>query len=190
MDDDGSGWHGVLLELWSSEVRDAVVHRLEDAAVGRHGWFVRVFSDPDGAPGGLTETVHALILAGIRDETGADLEALGSQAAWECYEQVWERLAQRWHDGGALARVRLGEEPEVVRALLALPTEAAACAAADVGSGTVQPLWLRGRLRIDARGLRHYLQLDGGLAPVEVVAASRRILAALEPDPPPRDTGR
>lgn len=190
MDDDGSGWHGVLLELWSNDVRDAVVDRLEHAAVGRHGWFVRVFDDPDRAPGGLTETVHALILAAIRDETGADLEALGSQSAWECYEQVWDRLAARWHDGGRLACVRLGEEPNVVRALRSLPSEAAACAAADVAGGNVEPLWLRGRLRIDAQGLRHYLQLDGGLAPVEVAAAARRILAALEPEPPRRDAAR
>ncbi len=181
MDDDGSGWHGVLLELWSTEVRDAVVRRLEDAAVGRHGWFVQVFSDPDQADGGLTETVHALVLAAIRDETGADLESLGSQAAWDCYEQVWDRLAERWADGGRLSRVRLGEEPAVVRALHDLPVEAAVCAGADVRGARPEPLWLRGRLCIDERGLRHYLGLDGGVTPAPARAAADHILAALDP---------
>ncbi len=179
MDDDGTGWNDVLLALWSPEVRTAVVARLERAAVGRHGWFARVFADPDGVTPAVTETVHALVLAAIRDETGADLEALGSQAAWECYEEVWAALRERWHDGGELAVVALGREPEVVRALRRLPPEAAASAAADVSGPVAEPLWVRGRLRIDETGLRRYLQLDGGLVPPEVHAAATRILAAL-----------
>lgn len=180
MDDDGSGWHHVLLALWSDDVRDAVVARLERSCVGRHGWFARVFATPDDAGIPLTETVHALVLAAIRDETGADLEELGSQAAWDCYEAVWDALAARWQDGGLLAYVTLGEEPQVVRELRALPVEAAAAAAADVSGPVPEPLWLRGRLRIDADGLRHHLQLDGGPVPPEVEVHARRILASLE----------
>lgn len=180
MDDDGSGWHHVLVGLWTDDVRDAVVMRLERSCVGRLGWFVRVFAAPDRDPGPLTETVHALVLAAIRDETGADLEELGSQAAWECYEEVWTALAGRWHDGGTLAYVTLGAEPVVVRALRELPAEAAAAAGADVSGPVPEPLWVRGRLRIDAAGLRHHLEIDGGVAPSDVRELAERILGSLD----------
>jgi hypothetical protein len=174
--DDESGWNEVLLEVWSDDLRDQVVARIESLAVGRHGWLVRVFSDPEGVAGGLTETVHAIVLAAIRDETGADLEELGSQAAWECYEQVWDRLAERWAEGGDLAVVPLGLEPDIVRLIHRLPLEGAVAAAADVSGDRPDPLWLRGRLRVDLAGLRAYLQLDGGRAPAEVHAAVTAIL--------------
>lgn len=174
--DDESGWNEVLLEVWSEDLRDQVVARIESIAVGRHGWLVRVFSDPEGVAGGLTETVHAIVLAAIRDETGADLEELGSQAAWECYEQVWDRLAVRWADGGELAIVPLGAEPDVVRLIQLLPTEGAVAAGADISGDQPDPLWLRGRLRVDLAGLRAYLQLDGGRAPADVHATVTGIL--------------
>lgn len=177
--DDESGWNEVLLGVWSEDLRDQVVARIESVAVGRHGWLVRVFSDPEGVAGGLTETVHAIVLAAIRDETGADLEELGSQAAWECYEQVWDHLAGRWADGGRLAVVPLGSEPEVVRLIHRLPMEGAVAAAADVSGEHWDPLWLRGRLRVDVEGLRAYLRLDGGRAPAEVHACVTAILDAL-----------
>ncbi len=177
--DDTSGWDGVLRELWSAEVRDAVVARIEGATVGRRGWLVRVFATPEQVRGALTETVHAVVLAAIRDETGADLDELGSQAAWECYEQVWDELAGRWHDGGELPAVPLGREPEVVRALAGLPPEAAVYAGADLVAGAVQPLWLAGRLHVDVDGLRAYLALDGGRVPAEVGADIATVLAAV-----------
>jgi hypothetical protein len=180
--DDESGWNAVLLELWSDEVRDAVVARIERVAVGRHGWLVRVFADPEGVREQLTEIVHAIVVAAIRDETGADLDELGSQAAWECYEQVWDGLAVRWADGGGLATVAIGREPSVVRAIASLPAEAAVAAGAELGPGGADPLWLRGRLRVDTRGLRSYLDLDGGRAPAAVHAAITGILAEV-PDP-------
>jgi hypothetical protein len=178
--DDESGWNDVLLEVWSEDLRDQVVARIESVTVGRHGWLVRVFSDPEGVAGGLTETVHAIVLAAIRDETGADLEELGSQAAWECYEQVWDHLAGRWADGGRLALVPLGIEPDVVRLIQRLPLEGAVAAAADVSGGQPwDPLWLRGRLRVDVEGLRAYLRLDGGRAPADIHAGVTAILRAL-----------
>lgn len=180
MDDDGSGWHHVLIGLWSDDLRDAVVDRIERSCVGRLGWLVRVFAVAGDGSGPLTETVHALVLAAIRDETGADLEDLGSQSAWECYEDVWTALASRWYDGGTLAYVTLGAEPSVVRALQALPDEAAVAAAADVSGTVAEPLWVRGRLRIDAEGLRRHLQIDGGMAPREVRMLVERILASLD----------
>ncbi len=177
--DDESGWNQILLEVWSPEVRDAVVEHIERSSVGRHGWLVRVFADLDGGSGPLTEIVHAVVLAAIRDETGADLDGLGSQAAWECYEQVWSALEGRWSDGGKLAVVPLGAEPAVITALRRLPDEAAVAAGAALGEHGVQPLWLRGRLLVDGRGLTAYLELDGGQAPSEVAQAIRQILAQL-----------
>ena len=178
--DDASGWDGILRELWSATVRDAVVERIEVATVGRRGWLVRVFATPEQVRGELTETVHALVLAAIRDETGADLDGLGSQAAWECYEQVWDALAERWAGGGQLPAVPLGREPGVVRALLGLPPEAAVHAGADLVAGAVQPLWLAGRLYVDTEGLRAYLALDGGRVHPSVAADITEVLRAVE----------
>jgi hypothetical protein len=179
VDDDGTGWNEVLLSLWGDDTRDAVVARIERVATSRRGWLVRVFSDPDRVRPNLTETVHQLVLAAIQDETGADLEALGSQAAWDCYEQVWDALAARWSDGGALVAVPLGREPEVVRLLAQLPPEGAVSAGADVGDGGVQPLWLRGRLLLDPDGLRGYLALDGGRVPAAIHDTAQALLRAV-----------
>jgi hypothetical protein len=179
--DDESGWNAILLEVWSEQVRDAVVSRIERATVGRRGWLVRVLLDPEGVrQEGWTETAHALVLAAIRDETGADLEALGSQAAWECYEQVWDALTARFAGGGPFATVPMRDEPTVSRLLTDLPVEAAAYAGADVTGERPDPLWLAGRLRVDAEGLRAYLALDGGRAPAAVHAAVTNILARCE----------
>jgi hypothetical protein len=183
VDDDLSGWHEVLLSMWSDDTRDAVVARIEHATVGRRGWLVRVFSAPDTVRPELTETLHAVVLAAIRDETGADLDVLGSQAVWDCYEQVWDALAERWHDGGDLPVVRLTSEPAVAALLMQLPAEAAVYAGADLVAGGVDPLWLGGRLRVDGDGLRAYLSLDGGRAPAPVHAAITTVLRVLEPRP-------
>jgi hypothetical protein len=177
VDDDGSGWNELLLGVWTADVCAAVVHRIEVATVGRRGWLVRTLADPEASPAGWTETVHALVLAAIRDETGADLDALGSQAAWECYEQVWDALAEHWRDGGPLATVPLGDEPEISRLLRALPVEAAAYAGADVTQAVPDPLWIAGRLRVDVDGLRAYLQLDGGHVPAAVRTTIEAVLA-------------
>ncbi|MFA9445729.1 hypothetical protein [Egicoccus sp. AB-alg6-2] len=155
--DDESGWNDVLVGGWHAGVRDAVVLRVERATGGRHGQLVRTLADPDGARYAWTESLHALIVAAIRDETGADLDALGSQAAWSCYEQVWDRLALRWGNGGRLCRVPIGAEPDVVRLLEGLPVAAAEAAGADAGTDPPDPLWLRGRLLVDLEGLQQYL---------------------------------
>jgi len=178
--DDSSGWNDVLLGVWSERVRDAVVDRIERSSLGRHGWLARVHNDPERVRPGLTETVHQLVLAAMRDETGADLEELGSQAAWDCYEQVWNALARRWADGGRLATVPLGQEPQVVRLLERLPAEAAVAAAVDVDGDLRDPLWIAGRLRIDAAGVRAYLQLDGGRTPHDLHATLTAILAIVD----------
>lgn len=177
--DDTTGWDELLTGSWSDRVRDLVVDRIEEATIARRGWLVRVVSDPEGVRPALTETVHAVVLAAIRDETGADLEELGSQAAWECYEEVWRELARRWSGGGPLAAVPLGREVEVVRTLHRLPPEAAVAAGADVTATGVEPLWTAGRLRLDVDGVRAYRALDAGRLPVALDADLRLLLRSV-----------
>jgi hypothetical protein len=177
--DDTSGWNDVLMDLWTDEVRDLVVARIERASIGRRGWLVRVFADPETCRPAWTETAHALVLAAIRDETGADLDELGSQAAWECYEQVWGRLAADWSAGGPLVVVPLRLEPELAGLIRRLPSEAASYAGADVTGPVPDPLWVGGRLLVDSDGLRAYLALDGGRVPTETYGVVTQILARL-----------
>lgn len=169
--DDDTGWTDVFLSVWTPRVCRAVADRIDRATVGHRGWLVRVLADPEGCRAGWTETVHALVLAAIRDETGADLDTMGSQAAWEAYDQVFEALRSRWADGGSLATIPLGAEPQVARLIVGLPAEAAASLAADVTGERPDPLWLRGRLRIDLEGLRAYRRIDGGALPRDVARA-------------------
>lgn len=175
--DDESGWNELLIGGWSAGVRDAVVARVEAATAGRHGQLVRTLSDPDAARYAWTEALHEAVVAGIRDETGADLDALGSQAAWACYEQVWDRLRTRWGRGGRLARVPLGAEPAVVALLHELPSTAAEAAGADVAVHPPDPLWLHGRLLIDLDGLVRHAAAVGG----DVRITAGRIARACRP---------
>jgi hypothetical protein len=162
VDDDGTGWNEVLVGGWTAEVRDAVVTRVERATVGRHGRLVRTLAAPDDVRAAWVEQLHELIVAAIAAETGADLDALGSQAAWSCYDDVWGELATRWADGGPLCRVPLGAEPPVVRLLQHLPPDVAEHAGADVTAAVPDPLWLGGRLLVDVDGLWAYLATHDG----------------------------
>lgn len=176
--DDETGWNDVLVGGWHAGVRDAVVARVEQATFGRRGQLVRTLSDPDAARYAWVEALHARVVLAIREETGADLDALGSQAAWACYEDVWDRLRMRWGRGGRLARVRLGSEPATVRLLAALPVAAAEAAGADVSTEPPDPLWLDGRLLVDVEGLQAYARLastDDGVRDTteRIVAACR-----------------
>jgi hypothetical protein len=151
--DDDTGWTEVLLDSWRPAVRDAVVERVERSTVGRRGMLVRTLASPDDARYAWTEQLHRLVLDAIRDEVGADLEELGSQAAWTCYEDVWSRLARRWADGGPLAAVRRGDEVRARRLIAQLTTSLAEAAAADVATVPPEPLVVAGRVRIDRDGL-------------------------------------
>jgi hypothetical protein len=155
--DDDTGWTAVLLETWGPRVRDAVVTRVERACVGRRGVLVRTVAAPDDARFAWTEQLHELVLGAIRDEVGADLEALGSQAAWACYDEVWTQLAVRWHDGGALVRVPADVEVHVRRLVAGLSLAGAEAAAADVSVVPPVPLELDGRVLVDVDGLRAHL---------------------------------
>jgi hypothetical protein len=157
VDDDGTGWNEVLVGGWTDDVRDAVVARVERATVGWRGPLVRVMAAPDRAVGEWVELLHRSVVAAIADETGADLDELGSHAAWACYEDVWQELVRRWGDGGQLLTVPLGKEPPIAAAIAALPAPAALAAGADVRGPVPDPLWLAGRLRVDVEGLRALL---------------------------------
>lgn len=158
MDDDGTGWNEVLVGGWTEEVRDDVVRRVEQRTVGWRGPLIRCLADPETAPAAWTEMLHQVVIAAIAEETGADLDELGSHAAWACYEEVWQQLVEEWGDGGALATVPLGQEPAVVSLLSGLPPMAAEAAGADVSGAVPDPLWIAGRLRVDVDGLRLLLE--------------------------------
>jgi hypothetical protein len=172
VDDDGTGWNEVLVGGWTSDVREAVVERVERATVGRRGWLVRVLSSPEGADAHDVERLHRLVLTAIAAETGADLDELGSQAAWACYDDTWATLTSRWADGGELPAVPLGREPAVVRLLRHLPSDVAEHAGADGRRTPPEPLWLAGRLRVDLEGLWAYLATHEG----ELEARTRRAI--------------
>jgi hypothetical protein len=162
VDDDGTGWNEVLVGGWTSAVRDAVVERVERGTVGRRGWLIRVLSSPETADARDVERLHRVVLAAIAAETGADLDELGSQAAWACYDDTWAALAGRWADGGTLSVVPLGREPAVVRLLQHLPADVAEHAGGDGRRTPPEPLWLGGRLRVDLDGLWAYLATHEG----------------------------
>lgn len=151
--DDETGWSLILTDGWGPLVLDAVVRRVEAAAIGDRARLVRTVTDPDEAPAIDVEYVHALVLEAIAVETGADLESLGSQAAWACYEQTWNHLADRWADGGRLVTIPI-EHTATVHALVArLPVRVAAAAGADTSQIPAVPLMVEGVVHIDAEGL-------------------------------------
>lgn len=142
---------------WGPAALDVVVRDVERRTVGRRGALVRTLAAPEQARYAWTERLHRLVLEAICAATGEDLEEHGSQAAWECYDQVWRRLADRWAHGGSLAIVAPHQEAAVVALIERLPVAAAEAAAADVSVMPAAPLWLAGRLRVDVEGLWAYL---------------------------------
>lgn len=175
--DDDSGWTDVLLEHWGEDVRDEVVADIERQAVGLRGVLVRGLRDDASDPGhhAAVEQVHAAVVAGIAHATGADLDHLGSQAAWACYEEVWDELARRWGDGGDLAPVSPAREVRVLQLLHGLTTRGAQWAGADVGSHPVEPLRIGGIVRIDVEGLFAYLATDDAITDVEAAVVRRLV---------------
>ncbi len=155
--DDETGWDEVLTGVWGPGVRDAVVGRVERATVGARCLLVCTLHDEGEGRHGWVEQLHHLVVEAIREETGADLDELGSQAAWTTYEDVWGLLAERWRDGGTLATVPLRREVAATACLRQLEGLTAQAAGMDTGRHPPQPLWLEGRLRVDAAGLRHIL---------------------------------
>ena len=170
MVDDTTGWDEILTGVWGPRVRDAVVTRVEETTVGARCLLVRTLEDPEGPRGGWVEQLHRLVLDAIRAETGADLDELGSQAAWATYADVWDTLAHRWRDGGSLAEVPLRREVAATACLRQLSPLLAQAAGMDVGVDPPEALWIDGRLRVDPVGLARALA-DPGVVGAERIAA-------------------
>lgn len=177
--DDDTGWTEILLDQWSEELRDRIVASVESRAVGLKGVLIRALrEETDHAGHGFAvEQVHAAILDAIRQEVGADLDHLGSQAAWACYEEVWDELRDRWGDGGDLAPVSPARESRVLQLLHGLTTNGAQWAGADVGTHPVEPLRVGGVVRIDVAGLFAYLAIDEHVSDVERLVVEELVTA-------------
>jgi hypothetical protein len=159
--DDDTGWDAILVDGWGPLVRHAVVERVERATVGARGTLVRAVADPEHARFAWTEWLHEQVVEAIRLETGADLDRLGSQAAWACYEESWDLLAARWSDGGTMGVVSPGTERRVRLLLAAAPLWLAERAGADVSAVPPEPLVLAGATRVDVEGIADCLGRAG-----------------------------
>lgn len=160
--DDDTIWDAILVDGWGPLVRHAVVARVERATVGARGTLVRALADPDHARFAWTEWLHEHVVDAIRCETGADLDRLGSQAAWACYEDSWAALATRWRDGGDMGVVTPGAERRVRLLLAEAPAWLAERAGADISAIPPEPLVLAGLTRLDVEGIAALVR-DGEL---------------------------
>lgn len=179
--DDHTEWTRILVEGWGPLVLGAVVQRVEGAMVGRRGVLVRALGEerrPSPGHAACVEEVHERILEAIRVETGADLDALGSQAAWATYDQVWGRLQQDWgRVPTALHPVPPVTAGEVVALVRSLTPAAATRAGADVGVVPYDLLRRAGTLWVDLEGLFAHLAHDTGEVSDEERQLVRRIVA-------------
>ena len=181
--DDDTEWTRILVDGWGPLVLDAVAQRVERAMIGRRGVLVRALGEerrPSPGHAACVEEVHERILEAIRVETGADLEALGSQAAWATYDQVWGRLQQDWGRAPtALSPVPPAAAGEVEALVRSLTPAAATCAGADVGARPYALLRRAGTAWIDVQGLFAHLARDTGEVSDEERHLVRRIVALL-----------
>lgn len=150
--DDESGWNAILVEGWGELVRAAVCDRVGDALSTTRGVLAIAVATPDEAPPTAVEQVHDAIVAAIAAETGANLDELGSQAAWATYDDVWAELGRRWSDGGGMEVVPEHAVPEVLALLAGLPRDAI-----EQGGAALDGMEVR-LLRTDAGA---YLDLEG-----------------------------
>ena len=158
--DDESGWNAILVEGWSDHVRAAVCSRVEDAMTDARGVLAVAVAMPDDAPPDAVERVHDAIVAAIADETGADLDELGSQAAWATYDDVWAELGRRWDDGGGMEAIDPTVEAEVARLLAGLPRRAIELAGGVVDGLDVRMLHTTDGPRLDVEGVFRWLASD------------------------------
>lgn len=175
--DDDSGWTEILVGGWGPLVRAAVVERVERSFVGRRGVLWRAVTEEvaSGGHAACVEEVHEQVVAAIRVETGADIDALGSQAAWACYDDVWGQLQRRWAEGGATVPADPAVAEEVTALVRSLGPTAAQHAGADIGVMPFRLLEVGGRVRVDVDGLFAHLALDVG----EVTPADRVLIDRL-----------
>jgi hypothetical protein len=167
--DDDTGWNEVLVGVWGPRVLDAAVAHVERATVGARCLLVHTLRDPDQARPGWVEQLHALVIEAIYHETGADLDELGSQAAWTAYEQVWDALAARWAGPDRFEAVPLRREPHALALLGRLSPAGAQAAGMDVGADPPEPLWIGGRLHLDPEGLVAFRATPGASGAEQIV---------------------
>lgn len=182
--DDDSGWTEILVGSWGPLVRAAVVERVERALVGRRGILWRAVTEEAASAGhaACVEEVHEQVVAAIRVETGADIDALGSQAAWACYDEVWGGLQRRWAAGGTTVPVDPAVTDEVTALVRSLSPAAAQHAGADIGVVPFRLLAVDGRIRVDVDGLFAHLALDeGGVTSADRVLIDRLIDLVRQP---------
>lgn len=175
--DDESGWNAILVEGWGDLVRAAVCDRVDDAHVHARGVLAVAVATPDDAPPEAVERVHRAVIAAIAAETGANLDELGSQAAWATYDDVWAELGRRWADGGGLERIDQEVVPEVARLLAGLPRAAIEHAGALVDGLGARVLRLEDGAYLDVAGLFRWLASDDADDP-DQRARARQVVAA------------
>ncbi len=173
--DDESGWNAILVEGWGELVRAAVCDRVEDAMQAARGVLAVAVAMPDDAPAPAVERVHAAIVAAIAVETGADLDELGSQAAWATYDDVWAELGRRWADGGDMEVVPAAAVDDVRSLLAGLPRGAIEHAGAVVDGMGTQLLLTDAGPRLDVEGLFRWLATED--ADEELRGRARRVIA-------------
>lgn len=173
--DDDSGWDAILVEGWGELVRAAVCDRVDDLLATARGVLALAATTPEDAPADAVERVHAAIVAAIATETGADLDLLGSQAAWATYDDVWAELGRRWQDTPGLEPVPRDVELEVAVLLAGLPRDAIEHAGAVVDATDVRLLRVGGEARLDVEQLFRWLATDE-VATEVVRARARRVV--------------
>lgn len=159
--DDETGWNDVLVDGWGPLVREAVCERVEASFAASRGLLALTVSAPDDAPAAATERVHEAVVAAIARETGADLDLLGSQAAWATYDDVWAELGRRATDDDRYEAVPPAAVQQVVSLLQQLPPAAVELAGAlhDDG-GRVVLLRRDEESLLDVDGLFRWLATD------------------------------
>lgn len=158
--DDESGWHAILVEGWGDLVRAAVCDRVDAALATARGVLALAAATPDDAPATAVERVHHAVVDAIAAETGANLDELGSQAAWATYDDVWAELGRRWEAGGTMEHLPATAEAEVVLLLARLPVAAIEHAGAVLDGPHVRLLRTNGSARLDVEGVYRWLATD------------------------------
>lgn len=159
--DDESGWNEILLATWGPHVRRAVCERVERSFSRARGVLALTARDPDAAPAHATERVHAAVVTAIAEETGADLDGLGSQAAWATYDEVWLELGRRSDELDRFEPVSRDAVAEVRVLLGGLPPVVVEHAGAAVDErGRLVLVERDGDVVLDVEGLHRWLALD------------------------------
>lgn len=176
--DDESGWNAILVEGWGDHVRAAVCDRVGDAMATARGVLAIAVVAPEDAPADAVERVHDQIVAAIAAETGADLDELGSQAAWATYDDVWAELGRLWADGGGMEAVAESAVAEVLALLAGLPPDAVEQAGAVLDGTQVRLVRTVSGAHLDVEGVFRWLATEQGASAASRERARRLVAAA------------